>query len=338
VAIEQRGTDVLGVTFDLAAACELVESSWRGVTPNPDRRRARRPARCRAAGAGCCLVQVAFGASSRPLKIADEVREESAESYCGGTVCLLGVHGSTVSGSHGWRSPRSCIPASMAGPSSLQSPPSQSQSSHSATHAWLIFTALARCNGIDRRDPREKADGSKNLHTGLMRSQPNRSRPMRGKRPRYIGGRPRPRPQADKRCIRRAVARATQPSGTFARCPGPRDGHSLDSHRANGARCAGASTKHDPATRSRLGRAARRVAERSRWSFQGATKRLVAGRSQSSCPTTRTGPDCLSLLVNEQQRGNRTRRFDRHAYAPPSPCRHPGSATGTGRERVERTP
>lgn len=180
--------------------------------------------------------------------------------------------------------------------------------------------------------------GIRKRHTEPMRSKPNRSRPMRGKRPRYIGGRPRPRPQASKRCIRRAIARSTRPPGTLTRCPGPRDGHSLDRHRAYGARCAGASTKHDPATRPRLGRPARRVAERSRWSLQGATKRLVAGRSQSSCTTTRTDPDCLPLLVNEQQRGDRTHRFDRHAYAPPSPCRHPGSATGTGRERVGRTP
>ena len=44
----------------------------------------------------------------------------------------------------------------------------------------------------------------------------------------------------------------------------------------------------------------------------------------------------LSLLVNEQQRYDRTDRLDRHADSPPSPRRHPGSATGTGRERVER--
>jgi hypothetical protein len=56
--------------------------------------------------------------------------------------------------------------------------------------------------------------------------------------------------------------------------------------------------------------------------------------------TVRTGPPnvALSLLVDEQQRYGRTDRLDRHADLPPSPCRHPGSATGTGRERVERKP
>jgi hypothetical protein len=39
----------------------------------------------------------------------------------------------------------------------------------------------------------------------------------------------------------------------------------------------------------------------------------------------------LLLLEDVQKRRNRTDRFDRHAYSPPSPCRHPGSCAGTGR-------
>lgn len=166
-----------------------------------------------------------------------------------------------------------------------------------------------------------------------------RSRPMRWKRPRYSRGRPPTgsRPQTSERGIRRTLARAARPQKTFTGCSGSRDRHSCNGHRAYGAGCARASLDHHPSPRRRLGGAAWRVARRSWRSGGNATNRLVAGRPRSSCTTTRTGPCRLSLLVDKQQRGDRTHRLDRHAYAPPSPCRHPGSAAGTGRESVERT-
>jgi hypothetical protein len=54
---------MFSMTFDLSAACELVESSWRGATPTPDSR------------------WLLFGAGSvwgiePTLEIADEVRED----------------------------------------------------------------------------------------------------------------------------------------------------------------------------------------------------------------------------------------------------------------------
>jgi hypothetical protein len=180
---------------------------------------------------------------------------------------------------------------------------------------------------------------SKKGHTGPMRSKPMRSRPMRGKWPRYIDGQltTRPRPQASKRGLWRAAARATRPSETFAGCFGARDRHSPDRYRAHGAWCARASIDHDPSPCPRLGRDSRRVAERPRGADQVRAKQLVAGRSRPSRKTTRTGPDRLLLLVDLQQRCDRTCRLDRHANSPPFPCRHPGSATRTGMERVERS-
>jgi hypothetical protein len=70
---------------------------------------------------------------------------------------------------------------------------------------------------------------------------------------------------------------------------------------------------------------------------QSSQEKLVAGRSRPSCETTRTGPNRLALLVDQQQRDDRIDRLDRHAVSPPSPCRHPGSGAGTGRESVERS-
>lgn len=44
----------------------------------------------------------------------------------------------------------------------------------------------------------------------------------------------------------------------------------------------------------------------------------------------------LSLLVDQQQRCDRTRRLDRHADSPPSPASSPRRCAGTGRESVGR--
>lgn len=149
-----------------------------------------------------------------------------------------------------------------------------------------------------------KPIASKSVHTGPMRSKPKRSRPIRGKRPRYIDGRltPRPRPQASKLSLRQAPARAARTPETFPGCPCRRHRHSPDSHRAHGAWCAGASIDNDPSTRGRLGRAARRVGERPRESVQDAVKRLVAGRPRPPLHDDQDRPRiayrCLTVCSN----------------------------------------
>jgi hypothetical protein len=73
------------------------------------------------------------------------------------------------------------------------------------------------------------------------------------------------------------------------------------------------------------------------WSIEfreGRLEVMSQGRSRPSAKTLRTGPNRLSLLQNLQQRHDRIDRLDRHRLSPPFPCRHPGSATGTGKERV----
>lgn len=174
------------------------------------------------------------------------------------------------------------------------------------------------------------------MHPRPVRSRPVRSRPIGGKRQRYIDGRPAigSRPRASKLSLRQALARTTRPPGAFARCPGARHRPSYDLHRAHGARRAGTSLDHDPSTRRRLGSSTRRAVERPWGSDQGAENRLLAGRSRPSTKTTRTDPDRLPLLQEQQQRRDRIDRFDRHYLSPPLPCRHPGSATGTGKKRV----
>lgn len=150
---------------------------------------------------------------------------------------------------------------------------------------------------------------------------------MRCKRPRYIGGQAPigSRPQASKLGLRRAPAPAAPPSGAFARCPGPRYGHPSDRHRAHGARCAGASIEHDPATRPRLGRASRRVAGRPRGADQDGAKRLVAGRPRPSCKTTRTGPPSHRLVVLEdaQYGHGRAHKADHHPELTSLPASSP---------------
>lgn len=123
-----------------------------------------------------------------------------------------------------------------------------------------------------------------------MRSQPIRSRPMRGKRPRYIGGRTSigSRPRANECRLRRALARAARPQGTFAGCTSSCDGYPPDRHRAHGARGARASIEHDPASCRRFECAAGGVVGRA-GEGPAQNARFIAGRSRLKKPR-RPGP------------------------------------------------
>ncbi len=86
---------------------------------------------------------------------------------------------------------------------------------------------------------------------------------MRGERPRSTDAHSlRPRCEASKRGIRKATARAPQPSGAFAGCPRQRNGHSPDRDWPHGARLEGAEAHDHPAPCAGPGRAARGAARR----------------------------------------------------------------------------
>jgi hypothetical protein len=171
-----------------------------------------------------------------------------------------------------------------------------------------------------------------------MRSKPKRSRPMRGKWPRYISGRPStgPRQQESKLSIRRALARAARPPETLAGCLGSRHRHSSNGNRAHGAGCAGASLDHDPSACGRLGRSARRAAERPRGTGHEPEKRPVAGRPQPPRTTARTDPPSHRLVVlkDAQYRHGRAHKADLHPKSPPSRVVTPALCAGTGRSEV----
>lgn len=157
-----------------------------------------------------------------------------------------------------------------------------------------------------------------------MRSLPNRSRPMRGKRRRYIGARRSigSRSQASKRRFRQALARAARPPEAFAGCLGSRHRHSHDLHRAHGAWRAGASLDHDPSTCGRLERSTRRAAERP-WGTS--EKRPVGSRPRPPRATTRTDPPSHRLVVLEdaQYGHGRAHRVDLHPRLTSPPASSP---------------
>jgi hypothetical protein len=165
-----------------------------------------------------------------------------------------------------------------------------------------------------------------------------RSRPIRGKQPRYMGGRPTSisRSQASERGIRRAVARAAGSPEAFPGCSRSRRRHSLDCHRTHGAWGAGASLDYHPSARGWIGRYARRVAERSWGAERGSETRRVAGRPRPLRTTTRTDPSSHRLVVlkNAQYGHGRAHVADFHPELTSLPRRHPGSLRRDGKGKV----
>ncbi len=169
-----------------------------------------------------------------------------------------------------------------------------------------------------------------------MRSQPERSRPIGAKRPRYIGGRPQAgsRPQASERSIWRATTRAARSQGSFPRRPCPCDGYSPDSHRAHGARSARASLDHNPSTREWPGPPAWRAVERTRARLPQ-DARHIAGRSRPSIGRQpRPAQVALLRLQNVEQRYDRISGRNLHLFAHPLPLVSPRPGAGAGEERV----